>query len=764
MIAAEGKLFKPLAYTKTFALISSVIVALTVIPTFAYILFTRGAGLARRRYLLVITLLVVAVLAFVYSLWLSGIVLLLVAAYLQFRSRLPERIESNVPKCFNYAVVIIVASFLSSHWLPLGVQAGELANFVFVVVLLGGVLLLFQLLIRMYEPMLRWCLANKVKFLMMPVVLILLGVTAWRGFDNIFGFLPGFLKSNAVYSTLNHTIPGMGKEFMPDLDEGSFLYMPTTMPHASIGEALDILQYQDKAFSSIPEVESVVGKLGRAESPLDPAPISMIETVINYTSEYIVDRDGHRVKFRFDDEANEYPRDEFGELIPDDDGIPYRNWRDQIRSPQDIWDEIVKAGKIVGTTSAPRLQPIAARIVMLQSGMRAPMGVKVRGPSLEIIEKVGYDIERLLKEVPSIEPAAVVADRIVGKPYLEIDIDREMIARYGIHIRKIQDIIEVAVGGKRLTTTVEGRERYPVRVRYQRELRSTIEDLGRILVTAADGAQIPLIELSEIKFVRGPMVIKAEDTFLTGYVIFDKKPDYAEVDVVEDAQEYLTGKISSGELEIPAGVSYAFAGSYENQVRSEKKLMVVLPLSLMIIFLILYFQFKNVPTTLLVFSGIFVAWSGGFLMLWLYGQDWFLNFALFGVDMRDLFQIRSFNLSVAVWVGFLALFGIASDDGVIISTYLNQVFASDKPDSVQAIREATVKAGKRRIRPALMTVATTILALIPVLTSTGRGSDIMVPMAIPSFGGMTVVLITVFVVPTLYCAIAERRLKKKVTA
>ena len=547
---------------------------------------------------------------------------------------------------------------------------------------------------------------------------------------------------------------------MPDLDEGSYLYMPTTMPHASIGEALSILQTQDKAFNSIPEIESAVGKLGRVESPLDPAPISMFETIINYKSEYIVDKVGKKIKFKYDDTKNKFIHDEFGKLIPDNDGRPFRQWRDKINSPSDIWKEIVKAGKLLGTTSAPKLQPIAARIVMLQSGMRAPMGVKVKGPDLETIEKVGYEIEKLLKEVPSIEPSAVIADRIVGKPYLEIDIDREKIARYGIQIRQVQDVIEVAIGGKKITTTVEGRERYPVRVRYQRELRNTIEDIEKILIPAMNGAQIPLIELAEIKFVRGPMVIKSEDTFLLGYVIFDKKPGFAEVDVVEDAQNYLKKKIESGELKIPAGVSYVFAGNYENQIRSEKKLQVVLPLALVFIFLILYFQFKKVPVTLLVFSGIFVAWAGGFIMLWLYGQGWFMDFSLFGIDMRELFQIRNFNLSVAVWVGFLALFGIASDNGVIMSTYLDQIFEEVKPQTVIEVRNATVKAGQRRIRPALMTSATTILALIPVLTSTGRGSDIMVPMALPSFGGMTVVLITVFLVPVLYCTIEERKLKK----
>ncbi len=764
MEAAEGKLFKPLAYTKTFALLASVIVALTIIPPLAHMLFANRKNKAGRPRLLPFGLVVGGITAIIWSFWLTGILLILVSVFLYFQNRLPKKIKDYIPKYINYFIVIIVAAVLSGHWLPLGVQAGGILNFIFVALLLGGILLLFQLFIRAYEPILRWCLEHKRLFLMFPVLLVMFGFTIWLGFDRIFGFMPDFVRSTSLYTGLNHTLPGLGKEFMPDLDEGSFLYMPTTMPHASIGEALDVLQHQDKAFNSIPEIESAVGKIGRVDSPLDPAPVSMIETVINYKSEYIVDRNGRLLKFKYDDEAGEFVRDEFGELIPENDGEPYRQWRGHIKSPGDIWDEILKAARIPGTTSAPRLQPIAARIVMLQSGMRAPMGVKIKGPDLETIEKVGFEIERLLKEVPSVEPSAVVADRIVGKPYLEIDIDREKIARYGISIRAVQDVIEVAIGGKRLTTTVEGRERYPVRVRYQRELRNTIESLGEILVAANDNTQIPLIELAEIKFVRGPMVIKSEETFLVGYVIFDKKPGYAEVDVVRAADNYLKSKIETGEFDIPAGVSYAFAGSYENQIRSERKLKLVLPLALIIIFLILYLQFRKVSIAALVFSGIFVAWAGGFIMLWLYGQDWFLNISILGADLREIFNIRQFNLSVAVWVGFLALFGIASDDSVIISTYLNQVFDKEKPASVKAVREATVKAGLRRIRPALMTAATTILALIPVLTSTGRGSDIMVPMAIPSFGGMTIVLITVFLVPVLYSALAEHRVKRSSVA
>jgi Cu(I)/Ag(I) efflux system membrane protein CusA/SilA len=290
-----------------------------------------------------------------------------------------------------------------------------------------------------------------------------------------------------------------------------------------------------------------------------------------------------------------------------------------------------------------------------------------------------------------------------------------------------------------------------------------MDELGRILVPAPGGAQVPLSELSEVRFVRGPMVIKSEDTFLTGYVIFDGRPGYGEVEVVEAARNFLNSRVEAGELEVPAGVSWAFAGSWENQVRSEKKLAVVLPMAMLAIFLILYLQFRRVSTTMLVFSGIFVAWAGGFIMLWLYGRGWFLDFSVLGVNMRELFNIRPYNLSVAVWVGFLALFGIASDDGVLMSTYLDQTFAKKKPGNPGEIRDAVVTAAMRRVRPALMTSATTILALIPVLTSTGKGADIMVPMAIPSFGGMTVVMISVFLVPVLYSIMAERRLVKSIS-
>jgi Cu(I)/Ag(I) efflux system membrane protein CusA/SilA len=343
---------------------------------------------------------------------------------------------------------------------------------------------------------------------------------------------------------------------------------------------------------------------------------------------------------------------------------------------------------------------------------------------------------------------------------LLFDIDREELARYGLSINKVQSILEVAIGGKLLTQTVEGRERYGVRVRYPREKRTSPEDLKKIYVPTPGGNPIPLAELVTIKYEQGPQVIKSEDTFLVGYVLFDKMDGEAEVTVVEKAQAAIQGQIDRGELVIPKGINYQFTGTYENQLRAEKTLSVVVPLALAIIFLILYFQFRSVTTSLMVFTGIAVAFAGGFMMIWLYGEAWFLNFDVFGVNLRQLFQMHPINLSVAVWVGFIALFGIATDDGVVMATYLTQTFERNEPTTKQEIRASIIEAGEKRIRPCLMTTATTMLALLPVLTSTGRGSDIMIPMAIPSFGGMLIALITLFVVPVLFSFKKEISLKK----
>ncbi|MFK5982829.1 MAG: efflux RND transporter permease subunit, partial [Flavobacteriaceae bacterium] len=740
MIGAEGKLFRPLAFTKTMALTASLIVALFLIPPFAAWLFGWKSPKKKFGFILNISMIAVGVLGTISGYYLGLILIGFAVSSLLKSKGIVDETKANLINIILTTVAIVI--LLSIYWRPLGVDYSIFSNLIFVSIICFGLLSIFTLFRKYYVRILQWALANKILFLSFPALIVFFGIT---------------IMGNT------------GKEFMPALDEGSFLLMPTSLPHSGVAENKRVLQQLDMAVATIPEIKTVVGKSGRVESALDPAPLSMYENVIVYKPEYILNEDGKRMKFKVnEDDLFETVSGNFiasgtkidsKELIEDEDGEYYRNWRKQIKSPDDIWDEIVKVTKIPGVTSAPKLQPIQTRLVMLQTGMRAPMGIKVKGQNLADIEAFGIKLESILKNVPGVKKEAVFADRIVGKPYLLIDIDREKLARYGLAIEDVQTILEVAIGGKVLTQTVEGRERYGVRVRYPRELRTSPSDLEKIFVPTPKGNPIPLSELVEIKYEQGPQVIKSEDTFLVGYVLFDKVDDEAEVTVVERAQDAINRAIERGEITVPKGINYTFTGTYENQLRAEKTLSIVVPLALMVIFLILYFQFKSVATSLMVFTGIAVAFAGGFIMIWLYGESWFLNIDVFGINLRELFQMNPINLSVAVWVGFIALFGIATDDGVVMATYLTQTFERNTPKTKQEIRASIVEAGEKRIRPCLMTTATTILALLPILTSTGRGSDIMIPMAIPSFGGMLIALITLFVVPVLFSWKKELQLK-----
>ncbi len=746
MVGSEGKLFRPLAATKTMALTASVIVALFLIPPFAAWIFAWKSPKKKLGFVLNITLVIVGIYAIISGYYIGLILIAFaVSSFLKSKNILSDK-NTNIVNVLISAITIV--ALLSVYWRPLGVDYSIFSNVLFVSIIAFGLLGAFTLFQKYYVKMLTWALNNKLLFLSIPTLIIVLGFNIWSR---------------------------TGKEFMPSLNEGSFLLMPTSLPHAGVAENKRVLQQLDIAVSTIPEIKTVVGKSGRVESALDPAPLSMYENVIIYKPEYKLDRNGKRLKFKVNEEGLFEIREntKIGkqkaikngtkiatkDLILDEDGTYYRNWREKIKSTDDIWKEIVRVTKLPGVTSAPKLQPIETRLVMLQTGMRAPMGIKVKGQNLKEIEAFGLELEKILKQVKGVKKEAVFADRIVGKPYLLIDINREKIARYGLTIEDVQSILEVSIGGKLLTQTVEGRERYGVRVRYPRELRGSPTDLEKIYVPIKNGNPILLKELVTIRYEQGPQMIKSEDTFLIGYVLFDKLDGEAEVNVVERAQKAIQGTIDRGELVIPKGINYQFTGTYENQIRAEKTLAVVVPLALLIIFLILYFQFKSIATSLMVFTGIAVAFAGGFIMIGLYSTDWFLNINLFGLNIRDVFQIKTINLSVAVWVGFIALFGIATDDGVVMATYLTQIFDREKPTTKETIRASVIEAGQKRIRPCLMTTATTILALLPVLTSTGRGSDIMIPMAIPSFGGMLVALITLFVVPVLYSWSKEIKVK-----
>ncbi len=867
MTGAEGKLFIPLAFTKTFAMVAAAILALFIIPAAAHVLLAGRFGYRPLKRVLLIGLVLLGAAGIglgirwgLSVLWIGGVIAGAVALYhlaidevawvaarisprlAEPANRVSQRMKRATRWIASVVAVLLTGWLLAQYWEPLGPVAGGLRNFGFVALLIGGLLGLFVLFMLAYGRILRWCLVHKIALLSLPLLIVLFGFGyVWLGPGFFFGPIErapgvlldqpevaerlereGLLEHRGEHRVWSRTAlgvgrndmesmldeygaertgriagrwerardlsnlgreswdglegeslwikgkwmiashwNGLGREFMPPLDEGSFLWMPTTMPHASIGEVLEVMKYQDLAIASVPEVESVTGKLGRAETALDPAPVSMLETIVHYKPEYAVDAQGHRINFRYDRQKGEFVRDEHGELIEDSAGRPYRQWRDHIESPDDIWDEIVAAAQVPGTTSAPKLQPIETRLVMLQTGMRAPMGVKIRAPDLETLDRMAVEMERHLRNVPTIRPETVNADRVVGKPYLEIVPDRDAVARYGLNIEDVQHQITVAIGGRTITSTVEGRERFPVRVRYQRELRTEIEDLEGALIFASDGTAVPLNDVADIRYSRGPQMIRSEDTFLVAYVTFGGRPGVAEVDVVEVAQDYLAARVAAGELAVPSGVSWHFAGEYEHQLRAARTLSIIVPITMAVIFLLLFFDFRSAFTSLMVFSAVIVAWAGGFILVWLYGQPWFANFSVFGENMRELFQMGTVNLSVAVWVGFLALFGVAVENGIVIGTYLHQSFARRRPGTRAEIHDACLEAGLKRVRPCLMTTATTILALLPVLTSTGRGADIMIPMAIPIVGGMLCVVLTILSVPVLYCWVEEIKARTK---
>lgn len=779
MEAQEGKLFKPLAYTKTFALLSAFLLGIAMLPTLAYYIFSFKISSKLIRKAANIALVVGGIVLFI----LTGIVPVIGLSLFGLNNLFAYKWKNDkIPTYLNVGIAILIAVYyLTIEWLPVGTQEGIPINFIFVVLAIAVILGMLWVLVLYYERILRWCLAHRWKFMMIPVVTVFFGLIIWMGFDKTFGFVAnGFeaigwktFRQTGFWQASSNRFPGIGEEFMPSLNEGSFLLMPTSMPHTGIEQNLSYIETLDKRISGIPEVEITVGKWGRVNSALDPAPTQMFENTINYRSEYILDQNGHRERFKVNRKgefvlangSTYNPKNGFrlipaDSLVIDKNGDYFRQWRPQIKKTDDIWQEIVNVSHMPGLTSSPKLQPIEARLVMLSTGMRAPMGIKVSGPDLESIEKGGKALETALKDVPSILPSTVFYDRAVGAPYIEIKLNRENMARYGITVADLQEVIGAAVGGMPLTTTVEGRERFPVRLRYPRELRENPEELSRLIIPTATGAQIPLSEVADIEYTKGAQMIQSENTFLLGYVIFDKVAGKAEVEVVKEADKILQEKIASGEVQLPKGVSYKFAGNYEQQERAANRLLIVIPLSLLAILLILYFQFKTVTASLIHFSGVIVAFAGGFILLWLYGEPWFMNFSVGGNNLRDMFQMHPINLSIAVWVGFIALFGIATNDGVLMGTYIHDTFLKENPHTKDEIREAVVHAGLRRVRPAAMTTATALIALLPVLTSTGKGADIMVPMAIPTFGGMLIQSMTMFVVPVFQCWWRESVIKK----
>jgi Cu(I)/Ag(I) efflux system membrane protein CusA/SilA len=479
----------------------------------------------------------------------------------------------------------------------------------------------------------------------------------------------------------------MGSEFMPPLYEGSILYMPTTLPGISVTEAGKLLQAMDRKLKAFPEVERVFGKSGRAETSTDPAPFSMMEVVVELK--------------------------------------PKEQWRKGV-DYEDLIAEMDKALQFPGVTNAWTM-PIKARIDMLTTGVRTPVGIKIFGPDLKTIEGIGKSIEMIAQGVPGTR--SVYAERVSGGYFLDFTIKREEIARYGFTVMEVGRIIESAIGGESITTTVEGRERYPVNLRYQRELRDDLDKLGRITVSAPNGAQVPLAQLADLKMVSGPAMIRDEDGMLSGYVYVDM----AGRDVggyVEDLKRAVQAKI-----DLPTGYTLAWSGQYEFMQRVQQRLKLFVPLTLAIIFILYYFTFRSVAQTLMVMLGVPLALVGG---LW----------ALYGLG---------YNLSIAVWVGLIALGGIAAETSAIMLSYLDEAVRrrreAGRLNGFDDLLEAVQAGAMERIRPVMMTGLANIVGLAPTMLATGVGADVMKRLAAPMIGGIgSAMLLTLLVIPALYVA------------
>lgn len=488
----------------------------------------------------------------------------------------------------------------------------------------------------------------------------------------------------------------LGSEFMPSLDEGDILYMPTTFPGLSITKAKEVLQQTDRILKTFPEVETVFGKAGRAETATDPAPLSMFETVIKL-----------------------HPR---------------QHWPDPSKTTRELMGEMEAAIKFPGLANAWTM-PIKTRIDMLSTGIKTPIGIKVSGPDLQILQTLGEDIEGALGQLP--DTLSVFSDRTAGGYYLDINIDREAAARYGLTIMDVGDVIQSAVGGMNISQAVDGLERYPINMRYARELRDSPEAIERLLIPTPTGVQIPLAQVANIKMVSGPPVIKSEGARPNAWVYVDIK--------TSDIGGYVANaKVALEEnLELPAGYTLAWSGQFEYMERAAARLKILIPLTLFFIFLLLYFNFRNITAPLVVMLTVPLGLVGGFWTVYLLG----------------------YNMSVAVAVGFIALAGISAEIGVLVLTFIDQelgVLKKQKPKLLSAdIWQAVFEGTSKRLRPVAMTSIATIAGLIPIMLSSGTGSDVMHRIAAPMTGGMVSVLIlSLVVLPVIYGSvlIMKRRL------
>jgi Cu(I)/Ag(I) efflux system membrane protein CusA/SilA len=539
-----------------------------------------------------------------------------------------------------------------------------------------------RILFRIYEPPARWVLGHPKTTIAVALLLVLTTI-------------PVYLQ--------------LGSEFMPPLNEGSILYMPTTLPGISVAEAQRVLQLQDRLIKSIPEVERVFGKAGRAETSTDPAPFSMMETTILLKP---------KSEWRSKDQWYSSWAPEWLKNL-----ILRRVWPDRI-SWDELIDELDATVRIPGVTNAWTM-PIRARIDMLTTGVRTPIGIKIFGQDLNEIEKIGAHLESIMKDIPGTR--SIYAERVAGGFFVDFNLKRGELARYGLSVADAQNVIMSAIGGENVTTTIEGRARYPVNVRYPRELRDNLENLSQVLVSTPSGSQIPIAQIAEIKRVNGPSMIRDENGMLAGYVFVDLSTD--------DIGGYVTHarQVVRESLSLPTGYSLAWSGQYENMIRVRERLVIVVPITLFLIFALLYMNTKSAMKASIVMLAVPFSLIGAVWLMW----------------------ILDYNISIAAWVGMIALMGLDAETGVFMLLFLDLSYADakrklrlrSKADLVEAVIHGAVK----RIRPKMMTVTAAFMGLMPIMWSIGVGSDMMKRVVAPMVGGLaTSFVLELLVYPAIY--------------
>ncbi len=671
----DHRLFAPLAWTKTFALASSLIVAVVVVPMLCRIFLKPSRS---RRWTSIASALGFAVLS-------GGL------CYFVWGQHIAQWMSLNLPLATAASALVGMAV---GWWMARErirpIEDNPVSRFV----------------LWLYAGRLRLALRRKALMLSLPAIILVIGIGAFIGLPtvlrpvekvaSVFGAdlnkLPGYVDAKHIFT-------GLKTDDWIALDEGSWFYMPSLYPAASFSQAMQVLQTQDAMIKEIPEVDCVLGKIGRVESALDPAPASMIETYVMLK--------------------------------------PPGQWREGM-TERKIWDEINAVAAMPGITPASPLQPIEGRVVMLQSGIKASMAVRIYGESLDGLGKAALEVAEHLKKHHYVNAGTVNPDVVMGKPYFEFDVNREEAARYGMSTMMVNQVVAAGLGGLDVTTTVEGRERYPIQIRYNRDVRERIDELGRVPVVTHTGEVVPLEQLADVQTTWGPGAINSEDARLVAHVAFSPSGAVGDLETVAGVMDSLRSAREKGEMVFPSGnFEMQPVGSFQNQIEANRRLMWIVPMVVLINLMLHYLHFRSFPISLIVFSGIPVAAAGGMITV-----------AVMGVDMNT-----------AMWVGFIALFGLAADDGIVMATYMREVLKRRTIRNTGDIRSAIYEAGLKRIRPCTMTTVTTIVALLPVLLSTGRGADVARAMALPVFGGMLIEPFTTFIVPTVYSAFLEFKMR-----